>query len=229
MINSNAIPLILFFLGYHLCSAQVASYTYDEEATYQYDQVSAQMVLRVSINSVQDMEGTPYLQQDWTDAIVYDHLHKKRTRISAKFNAYTKEIEFLKGEAILALKPVGTIEVQIGDIVFKSIKVPGSNRFVFAQELVQGNMDIMRYYDTKIVKAASDSNLLGIEAKDRLNITSKLFYREGDNEAWALWPKSKKEIHTIINDSAKRFAKKNKLSLKRESDLIEIIKKHNEG
>ncbi|MEM7487339.1 MAG: hypothetical protein AAF348_19190 [Bacteroidota bacterium] len=208
------------------CHSQAASYTYEEDATYQYEQSSSGMVLRVSANSIEGTEGSPYLQEDWTPTVIYDHNKKKKVNLVARFNAYTKEIEIAKEEKIIALKPVTNIEVKIGDKIFVPFKAPNTVKTVFAEQLTKGKINLIKYYSAKIIKAATDAALLGIENKDKIKVTSNLYYKK-EGEVFNPLPKSKNEIAQLIDNDTKSFTKKNKLSYKKEGDLIEIFRQYN--
>ena len=202
------------------------SYTTEEGASYQFDNNISGHVIRVSDNYGNDVEGSEFLNEEWEQATVFDRNTKKKFRLLARFNAYTKEVEILKEKDIISLSPVDGISVELDGKVFSPFKLKENSKFIFAEELVKSKMSLFRVYDVKIIKAASDANLLGIDNKDRLTIIDNLYIEDESGLAIEL-PTKKKAIENLFDQNTLKYLKKEKLSVKKEEDLVKIIKFQN--
>jgi hypothetical protein len=218
------IPLIFLFVAYY--GLGQISYTTEEGAAYQFDNNISGHVIRVSGNHGNDVEGSEFLNEEWQQATVVDMNTKKKFKLLARFNAYTKEVEILKEKDIISLTPVDGISVELEGKNFVPFKPVDNPKPIFAEELVNGKLSLFRVYGTKVIKAASDSNLLGIDNKDRLTITDNLFIKMEDGTVSELSSK-KKTIEKLFDERTLKFAKKEKLSVKKDEDLIDIIKFYN--
>jgi len=204
----------------NLSLAQVGN-TVEEGATLQTSNVDP-LVIRASTGAESKTVGSSYLKEEWEQATVTDLNIKKKIKLLARFNAYTKEIELLKEKDILVLNPVDGVSVSLYGKTFVPIKLKNSGKAIFAEVLAKGQTQLFRVYDTKIIKAASDATLLNIDNSDKLTITDKLYYQK-DNGVVEELPKKKKQIETLFDKRTKEFIKAEKLSLKKEEDLQSII------
>lgn len=216
---------LVFLLVTYYGLSQV-SYTTEKGASYQFDNNISGHVIRVSDNYGNDVEGSEFLNEEWQQATVLDRNTKKKFRLLARFNAYTKEVEILKEKDIISLSPVDGVSVELEGKTFSPLKIKESSKYIFAEELLRGKMSLFRVYDVKILKAASDSNLLGIDNKDRLTIIDDLYFRDENGNVMEL-PTKKKAIESLFDQATIKWLKKEKLSVKKDEDLVEIIKFYN--
>jgi len=157
------------------------------------------MVLRASSGSKDKIEGSEFLKEEWEQATVFDSSTKKKFTLLARFNAYTKEIEIIKEKNIIVLSPVEGISVSLNGKTFVPLKLNNSSKHIFAEQLVEGNVGLFKVYSAKIIKAPSDAALLGVDNKDRIQITDKLYYKK---EGTALeLPSKKKLLGAILSNS----------------------------
>lgn len=217
--------LMALFLFTSLGQAQVA-YTTDKNATYQFDNKSNGMVLRASSGSKDKIEGSEFLKEEWEQATVFDSSAKKKFTLLARFNAYTKEIEIIKEKDIIVLSAIEGISVRLNDKIFVPLQLKNSSKNIFAEQLVKGNIGLFKVYDAKIIKAPSDAALLGVDNKDRIQITDNLYYKKADTTMEL--PSKKKLFGSILSNTTLEYAKKEKLSFKNELDLIQLFTKENE-
>lgn len=210
---------LLFALAINLGYAQVGN-TYEEGAELQTGTISNPF-LRASTNSTGEVEGSEFLNEEWEQATVIDLNINKKVRLLARFNAYTKEIELLKEKSIIALIPAKGVSVMLGGKTFVPAKLKNSTHPIFVEQLVAGPNGLYKYYDAKIVQAASDATLLNLENKDKIVITEKLYY--GDTDGIQKLPSKKKSMESILAPEIVKAAKKERLSFKKEADLIRIF------
>lgn len=218
--------IFLTFVFVTFYSKSQVNYTTDEGASFQFDNVTSGAPIRVSENSGVKVKGSEFLNEEWQQATILDKKNKKKVTLLARFNAYTREIEVLKVKDIVSLTPVDGISVQLAGKNFVPLKIKGVNKRIFAERLVQGKISLFRVYDTKIIKAVSDSNLLGIDNEDKLTIVDDLYYTNEVEEAIQL-PSKKKIITGLFDNETLNFIKKEKLSFKKEKDLARILEYYN--
>ena len=215
--------LVLIFVVYPGI-AQVND-THEEGAEFQTGNMSAPF-LRVTTESGNKVVGSEYLNEEWEQAIITDLAHKKKIKLLARFNAYTKEIELLKEKDVAALKPVEGLSVELYNKKFVPLKIDASDNYIFAEQLVRGKMSLYRVYDAKVNKAASDASLLGLDNEDKLVIVDKLYWQNENGEVNTL-PNKKKQLENMFDGATLKYVKKEKLSLKKEEDLIRVFDFHN--
>ncbi len=194
--------------------------TYEENASFQSGSASTPFI-RVSTKSGNKIVGDIYLNTEWEQATIFDLMNKRKIKLLARFNAYSSEIEFLTDEEIKSLSPVEGISVLLNDRTFVPFKAKVSAKSIFAEQLFKGNPGLFKVYGVKINKAISDAALLNLENVDKVAITEKLYYQKGDQSM--VLPSKKKSFNSILDQQSLQFAKNEKLSLKKESDLIRIF------
>lgn len=178
--------------------------------------------LRVSKTSGNNIEGSIYLEEEWKQATVTDLTNKKAIKLLARFNAYHSEIEILKEKDITALYPKDGISVNLNNRNFTPIKVKNKEKPIFAERLVKGAYNLFKVYDIKIIKAPSDAKLLNLESIDRVEITHDFYYGQQDGDVLEI-PTNKRAIKSEMPDALLTIGKKEKLSFKKEEDLIKIF------
>lgn len=211
--------IIATFLFANLIFGQI-NHINDESGTFQTGNIDSPF-LRVSNQSGNKIEGSIYLNDNWEQAIIIDKELNKTTAL-AKFNAYHSEIEIFKDNITRSLLPVPGLHVTLNEKKFVVVLINEKNKNVFAEILVEGKNNLYKVYDIKINKAPSDAKLLSLESTDRVVITSSLYYeRDGViNE----FPISKKDINQTLDSQMIKSSKTERLSLKKEEDIIKLFK-----
>lgn len=178
--------------------------------------------LRVSQTSGNKIVGSIYLNEEWEQGTITDFTNKKKVKLLARFNAYHNEIEILKEKNIIALYPAKGIDVFLNGKKFIPLKLDNKKKPIFAEILVNGKHSLYKVYDINIKKAPTDAKLLNIESVDRVVITSDLYFQEENGNVSKL-PSNKKSIKQKLPSSFLDIAKKEKLSLKKEDDLVMLF------
>ncbi|MGO4919380.1 hypothetical protein [Maribacter spongiicola] len=209
--------IIATFLFANLIFGQI-NHINDESGTFQTGNIDSPF-LRVSNQSGNKIEGSIYLNDNWEQATILDK-NLNRTTVLAKFNAYNSEIEIFKDDTTSALLPVPGLNVTLNQKKFVAVLI--EDKFVFAEILVEGKNNLYKVYDIKINKAPSDAKLLNLESTDRVVITSNLYYEKDGiiNE----FPISKKDINETLDSQMIKSSKTERLSLKKEEDIIKLFK-----
>ncbi|MDO6471219.1 hypothetical protein [Maribacter sp. 1_MG-2023] len=220
----KSVILIVTFLFANLIFGQI-NHINDESGTFQIGNIDSPF-LRVSNQSGNKIEGSIYLNDNWEQAIIIDE-DLKKTTVLAKFNTYHSEIEIFKDNNSSSLLPVPGLNVTLNEKKFVPILLEGKKKNIFGEILVEGKNKLYKVYDVKINKAPSDARLLNIESTDRVVITSKLYYEKNGNIND--FPISKKDINETIDSQIIKSAKTERLSLKKEEDIIKLFKLANSG
>lgn len=217
--------LTLSLLAFQFGIAQPGNIT-DKDATLVTGTDSSPF-LRASSKSLPKVKGSVYINEEWEQASVTNLTEKKVVKLLARFNAYSKEVEILKEEQFVALKPIAGISVKLNDKIFVPFKTSTTSKTIFAESLIEGELSLFRVFDIKIVKAVSDATLLNIENEDRVTMIDKLYFRDKTGKIIML-PRKRKEVLSIFDGDTQTFIKKEKLSLKKDEDLIRAINFYNE-
>tara|TARA_R110000868_G_scaffold181341_3_gene422301 strand:+ start:227 stop:886 length:660 start_codon:yes stop_codon:yes gene_type:complete len=214
--------LLLLIINTSLISGQINQVN-NENGTFQTGNIDSPF-LRVSNQSGNKIEGSIYLNDNWEQATIIDKQLNKTTSL-AKFNAYHNEIEILKGNVTSSLIPVTGLTVHLNKKKFAPILIKEKNKNIFAEILVEGKNKLYKVYDIKINKAPSDAKLLNIESVDKVVIISALYFEK--NKQAIKFPTSKKEIKENLSTETLKTAKTEKLSLKKEEDIIKLFQSLN--
>lgn len=219
--------LLVLALSTQLAIAQQSGDVNEENATLAIGTEQAPFI-RATSKSLPELDGSVYLNEEWTQARVTTLSKKKIVTLLARFNAYTQEIEILKENDFVSLEPVAGISVELESKKFVPIKITPSAKTTFVESLLQGKLSLYKAYDVKIIKAASDASLLNIENKDRVVIKEKLYFRNMEGVINTL-PKKSKSLLALLDKPTQVFVKKEKLSLKKEADLIRAFQFYNDN
>lgn len=220
------IPILLIIFSIESVKGQI-NYSEEESGVFQMGTIDSPF-LRASQGSGNKIVGSIYLNENWEQAIIKDKNTSNTIKSLARFNAYHSEIEILKDEKINALLPSDELEVTLNNITFTPLKLENKSKPLFAAIIVDGKQSLYRVYNIKINKAPSDAKLLNLESTDNVVITYDLYLKNGDDKIIKV-PSGKKDIKSILTDHMIDLAKKEKLSLKKENDLIELFKLTNSG
>jgi len=191
----------------------------DETGTFQTGNIDSPF-LRISEKSGNKIEGSIYLNDSWQQAIITNNSSKNST-ILARFNAYNSEIETLKDNTISALLPTNGLFVSLNNKLFTSVQLSNKAKAIFAEILVNKKNKLFKVYNIKINRAPSDAKLLNIESTDKVAIKSTLYFEK--NERIIKFPSSKKDIKEKLPSEIIKTAKREKLSLKKEEDIIKLF------
>jgi hypothetical protein len=178
--------------------------------------------LRVSETSGNKIVGSIYLNEEWEQATIVNLSNNKKIKLLARFNAYHSEIEILGEKEISALFTTDGIEVTLNNKSFVPLKIEKRNKAIFAEILFKGKYNLYKVFDIKIIRAPSDAKLLNLESVDRVEIVNDYYFNENGGEAVQV-PKNKKSMKSVLPSNFLEILKKEKLSLKKEEDLVTLF------
>lgn len=213
-----AFSLVCLF-SIQLIMGQV-NYVNDEGGAYQTGTIDSPF-LRVSQSSDNKIVGSIYLNDELEQAVITDGASNK-TKFLARFNAYSSEIEILQQGNTKALLPVVGLKVSLHNKTFAPLKLKDNPKTIFAEVLVDGDYSLYKKYSIKINRAPSDAKLLNLENTDKAVIVSNLYEKNKEGELTEIFLGRKAKV--TLSKELLNLSKKNKLSLKKEKDLITLFK-----
>ena len=181
--------------------------------------------------SASKIEGTPYLNEQFVEGeIVFGEAN--RTKVPVRYNAFQDMMEYQQNGKALALDPSKKIrEVKMGDEVFivDKYNMEGKSKYGFLNLLDTGKMTLV---SKKIVKYQEPLKNRGLDGGDLpakfSRASDAFFYRIGDGELKEIG--NLKELIAGLPDSQeeiKQFAKKEKISPKKQEELRKLVRYYN--
>ena len=181
--------------------------------------------------SASKIEGTPYLNEQFVEGeIVFGEAN--RTKVPVRYNAFQDLMEYQQNGKALALDPSKKIkEVKMGDEVFivEKYNMEGKSKLGFLNLLDTGKITLV---SKKIVKYQEPLKGRGFDGGDLPAKFSRssdaFFYRIGDGELKEIG--NLKELIASLPDSQeeiKQFAKKEKISPKKQEELRKLVRYYN--
>jgi hypothetical protein len=174
-----------------------------------------------------DIQGSPFLDDKFVEGEIY--VSAKRTVVPVRYNVFQDWIEYQQGGQTLVLEPSKTIEkVKIGDavLVVDKFELQGKSKYGYLTLLDTGKVvlmkkNVIRYIPLQKGRALDGTDLPAKYAKS----PDVYFYKIGsgplveiDNlkSLIASFPDKQEEL--------KQYAKKEKISVKKQEELIQFIR-----
>jgi hypothetical protein len=222
-ISTTLLPFALLFCFIPTVNAQD---DLDEEDLRQWSR-GAQIVATKSSN---DVEGTPYYNEEWLKGYVLLESGKKSETVNLKYNSYTNELLFKKDGNLLAVLP---------NIMKGFVLVNGSRQTVFRNGFKSEDNDILPTHNLRIIHEGR----VELVAKHDVRQHTRRDVLGGGNQVIKYLPKKdyylitaggkfhdiklkEKDILKALNSHQKQlknYAKKKSLSFKNENDLRSIL------
>ena len=177
------------------------------------------------------IEGTPYLNETYEEGEIY-YGEANRVKVPVRYNIYQDLIEYQQNGKTLALDPSNKIkQVRLGEstYVVEKLNLEGKSKYGFLNLLDSGKVSLL---SKKVVKYQEP---LKGRALDGGDIPAK-FSRSSDEFYVKLGDGSLKKVDTIKDiiagfpdrqEELKQFAKKEKISPKKEEELVKLVKYYN--
>ena len=176
-------------------------------------------------SSKEEIIGTPFLFPNWENpGIVYSEGNKHSLR-KLNYNILSDEIGSLKGkDSVFVYNKAKIDSFTINKKVFKKYNES------FYEVLNDGvKINLLKKYKVEIVEGMFNP-IDGTKEKNRFKIIDDFYIKSGNNGGFEKYIPSRKSISSIFkenNDLVKKFIKENKLSFKKEEDVIEIFEYYN--
>ena len=178
------------------------------------------------------IEGSPYLNEEWQKSVIIT-IDDKTFEVKARYRYYDNVVE-VKNENDEDIYDLGmryTKSISIGNqnfVVLNYISKEGALKNGFYELLEDGPLRLLIQYGNVITEEISDG-YQNIPAK--IKVSQSIFvYNQDKKEMTDLKRSSKKSILPLFGNYSKKvenYAKKNKLSFKKITELAEIFKYYN--
>ena len=181
-------------------------------------------------NSNVDVEGSPYLREEWSAGIVKARSNRKSYEIAKlRYDAHTDELEYDQAGKLFRFGAADVVEFSTGDGTFRS-------GFPAANGLLPKNFFQVLYDGEKIKLLKRIYVAIQIEKPYNSASTTKRFVKEEalyllkDNAEMLRFKKDKKSLFEAIpNDKhaeLEAFIKDQKLKLTKEEDVLRVLEKY---
>lgn len=189
--------------------------------------------------TAEEVDGTPYLFDEWADGIVVfrDEQGGKYEQIKIDLMNNQLEIMYMKSEKVLPYNEFSKVKLNHPDThpntffqVATKFKYKGERLNGFAKITPIGeDFKVIEVYTIKVIPPNTNAKIVGAKHKKRITKIKKLFVmRKGKmvrvkkkKELYKLLPRKQKKLKAYVND--------NDLNHKKEADLIKIIEYYQEN
>jgi hypothetical protein len=181
--------------------------------------------------SASKVEGTPYLNEQFIEGeIIFGEAN--RTKVPVRYNIYQDLMEYQQNGKALALDPTNKIKkVRMGEETFivEKFNLEGKSKYGFLNVLDTGKMTLL---SKKIIKYQEPLKGRALDGGDLPAKFSRLsdayFYKLGEGELKEIG--NLKDMIASLPDKQeelKQFAKKEKISPKKEEELLKLVRYYN--
>jgi len=225
--NYNMKREIILFVSFVIMST--VSFSQEGLSTYEkiLDKVNRDMLFTPNVVRYEAIDGTPYLTDSFFRGIVImnsgDTLEGE-----FRFDVYANQIEFRKNGTILAIATPDSLSKIVFDdytLTYKKFKAGLDSGKGYFMLLAEGEFNLLLQktvilYQAEPAKPYTDPRPARFE-----NGKEYLFLQTGSNPAEKVT--KEEEILRFLGDrsgEAKQYADKEKLNLKKQPDVIELVK-----
>lgn len=177
-----------------------------------------------------NVKGTPYLEETYADGVIV-FANDQRTA-PVRYNAYKDLIEYKQDGIARVLDPTTAIKkVQLDKTTFVVEKYEANGKPVFGYfELLDSG--VVKLYSRKVVKYLPPMKGRALDGSDQpaefKRVADVFYYKIGDGTLQEV-----KNIKSMIagfpdkQEELSQFAKKEKISPRKEDELIQLVKYYN--
>jgi len=178
------------------------------------------------VNARTRTEGSAYYFDDWnTEGVIYI---KDKGRVKIKkvnINLFDSKLEAVYDEnSVFTFDSDNLIKIVINDKVFRTFEI--NKELKFFELIFNDKLSIYRYYSV-IYSQGSKNPMLSRKNNKYIKKAKYYLYRDGELTMMKLSKKSFSKLFQsdkVSQESILEYIKKNKLSLNKETDLIEVLK-----
>jgi hypothetical protein len=174
------------------------------------------------------IEGSPYLNETYANAEIWSSATAHQN-FSVRYNIYQDAMEYKQNGQIYAFDPSSKLRrVVLGDETFilSRYDLDGQTKSGFLQVLDSGKVMLYAKKVVKFTDAKKGGNLDGTDQLARYARGADVFFFKIGNTV----PKEVESLKSMIavfpdkNEELTQFAKKEKISIKKEKDMIKLVK-----
>lgn len=222
------LTVILFYPLYGQYGSQAVSIAYNGGllsnggASFKVDSPNSKRGL-----TYDEIQGTPYPDKIFSEANFIISDKDKIETAPARYNAYSDQIEFKKGDEILVLfseNPFNRIEFNPTNQVLVKLNIDNEIKGYF-YEIIGGKNSLYKKVKAKFNDFAPAANSYAMDKPANFNMLNPIYYIKTES-GFIKKPKNKKEVIDLFpekKDSLEVFFKENKLKLDKEEDLKKLV------
>ncbi len=177
--------------------------------------------------------GTPYLEDNWLIGNVFLKKGGSITNTPIKYDIQNQQVLFRETERVMLVKLnyVDSFNILMASgkyldfIINRSWILEGKDASGVYEKLTSfGKYGLLKKHEVIIIKANYNVALNAGEKDDRFEKEYKLYFLKKENNELTEVPNSRKKVGFFFNDEkVVDYIKKNKIDVKHESGLIELI------
>ncbi len=184
--------------------------------------------------SASKIEGTPYLNEQYVEGEIFfgETNRASHAKVPVRYNIYQDLMEYQQNGKALVLDPTKKIKkVKVGDETFvvEKFNMDGKSKFGFLNVLDTGKMTLMSKKMIKYTEPLQGKALDGGDLPAKFSrLSDTYFYRFGEGELKEVG--NLKELIASLpdkQDEVKQFAKQEKISPKKEDELLKLVRYYN--
>lgn len=226
--KKKIIGILTVLLFYPLSGQQAVSLTYNGGmltaggAAFKVDSPNSKRGL-----TYDEIQGTPYPDRIFYEANFIISDKSKVETSPARYNAYSDQIEFKKGDEILSLfpdSPFTRVELIPTNQVLVKLNIDDELKG-YAYELVNGKNSLYKKVKAKFNDFVPAANSYAMDRPANFNILNPTYYIKTENSILRN-PRSKKDImenYPDKKDALTAFFKENKIKFDKEEDLKKLV------
>lgn len=174
-----------------------------------------------------EIQGTPYVDKIFTEANFITSEKDKIETAPARYNAYSDQIEFKKGDEILALfseNPFTRVEFPLTNHVLVRLNIDSEVKGYF-YEIVGGKNSLYKKVKAKFNDFVPAANSYAMDRPANFNILNPIYYIKTD-KGFIKNPRNKKDMIEQMpekKEALDKFFKENKIKFDKEEDLKKLV------
>jgi len=181
---------------------------------------------------LENIEGSAYLDENFTDGDVFLATGDKYSKIPLRYNVYNDQIEFKSNSGIVynINNPESLRELTIGKsrFIYTDCKSKKKEIKMFTEVIKEGKVSLLKHHRIKLMPSKPAETHRDAQSPRFVNIPSEYLIQMADGKAQLF--RNKKELLNILFYKSKEINElisREKLSTTKEDELIRIIDFYN--
>jgi len=204
--------------------------TYAQNIELPTDYISNTTTGGLSSGIPSNVQGSPYANEEFVIGKVFVNDDKPYNGI-LRYNAYSDGIEMKTENGVITLLKRSYLKARIGGKLYliESYKVNGTIRKTYFVELSQGKARLLLKQGKKFVEARSASSSYTKDQPAKFEDERKYYIITEGNPGIEVRLKNKEVLQALPdhNKEVQAFVKSNKLKMKNEGDVLQVLTYYN--